>query len=567
MGFINALPKAITRVLRDFPFPSNIDKESIRKAVNCREDLLFATPDLDEQLQIAVTLALLNARFVNTSSLIVVRTSAEARKIYNILNPHQQNNFSSDDLTNETISPPIDKYAIRVASTFSKFKGNSYPSANDCIIITSYDNLLRNLLYRKSSVVELKNRVTLPLTNAYIFVDPFGENRSLRRATESFTTFDIDGILFFKRRMNNLNIRMHYISPGIVSLDEQKSMLNVTTTAKITGDHELDFSSYIDRHSIKENLRYVLPYSMLLRLYSGHPTKKQLTKRIQNSANYRLLQNTHESRTNPEFLQEILFEELFKSTYSSECLFELCQQSLGKFALVLRANGNSGKYTLTTFGKKFLIASTYFKEIQEDPIGVLLDIKNRTQNDIIDWNIISEIFHNFTDGRLAYNDLQILLGRLKTKKNDEEETIAKILSRTQDSYSVFKVYRLLVSFQDQMSPGAKKNFTLISKAIVQNLEILDEPLVGKKDRLAIEQAIKEELEYATQPLTRTQIALNLSLLNSDVELALDNLEKNSSLSLNTITVKPPIGRSVTYYSTKEIPKHFFEKCGNCYPFQ
>ncbi len=520
MGFINTLPKAITTVLRDYSFPSGVDKDTIRKAVRCDEDLLFVTPDLDEQLQVAVTLALLNARFADSSSMIIVRTSDDARKIYSILNPQHQVNVSSDSVTNETISPPIDKYAIRVASTFSKFKGNSFSSANDCIIITSYDCLLRNLLYRKSSEVDLKNRITLPHTNAYIFVDPFGENRSLRRALESFITFDIDSILFFKRRTNNLNIRMHYISPGIVSLDEQKNMLKVTSTVKISGNLELDFSFSTDRHDIRENLQSVLPYLMLLRLYSGHPTKKQLTRRVQNSVNYRLLQNTHESKTNPEFLQEVLIETLFQSTDSTECLFESYQQSLGKFALALRANGNSGKYILTPFGKKFLIASTYFKEIQDDPISVILDIKNRTQNDILDWNSISEIFHNFTNGKLAYDDLQILLGILKTEANVEDETIANILSRTQDSYSVFKVCRLLASFQDHMTPEAKKSFNIISKALGQNLDTVNEPLVGKKDRLAIEQAIKEELEFATDPMTKAQIALNLSLLSSDVKQAI-----------------------------------------------
>ncbi len=554
VGFINTLPKAITTVLRDYPFPSGVDNDSTRKAVRCDEDLLFVTPDQDEQLQVAVTLALLKARFANSSAMIVVRTSDKARKIFNIRNPHQQ----------ETVSTPIDKYAIRVASTFSKFKGNSHPSANDCIIITSYDCLLRNLLYRKSSLVELKNRVRLPLANAYIFVDPFCENRSLRRATKSFTTFDIDGIIFFKRRSNNLNIRMHYISPGIIPQDEQKNMLKVTTAVKIAGDHELAFDSDLNRHDIRESLQSVLPNLMLLRLYSGQPSKSELVLRIQNSINYRFLQNTCEIKENPEFLQEMIIEVLFQSTDSFECLFDLYQQALGDFALVSKVRENSGIYTLTPFGKKFLIASTYFKEIQEDPIGVLSDIKSRTQNDTLDWNCILEIFHNFTDGKLAYDDLQILLGRLKTKENDEDETIAKILSRTQDSFSVFKVCILLTSFQDHMTTEAKKSFNLISKAIGQNFDLMDEPLIGKKDRLAIEQAIKEELEFATSPMTKAQIALNLSLLSSDVEQALVNIEKNSSMSLKAVTVKPPVGRSVTYYSTKEIPEYFYKKCGNCY---
>jgi len=567
MRFVNALPKAITTVLRDYPFPTGVDKDSIRKAVSCDEDMLFVTPDLDEQLHIAVTLALLNSRFANSSSMIVVRTTDEARMIFNILNPHHQTNPSIESLPNEDLSFPPDRYAIRVASTFSKFKGNSYPSANDCLIITSYDCLLRNLLYRKSSDIKLRNRINLPHANAYIFVDPLGENSSIRKARKSFTTLDIDGIRFFKRNTNNLNIRMHYISPGIVPIKEQKHMLKVATVDKISGNHEIYFNYDLSRESLKEELQAVLPYLILLRLYSGHPTKKLLIKRIQNSINYRLLQSIQKTRDIQKHLQEVLFGILFQSTKSSKGLLKLCQGSLGNFALISKIDEKSGRYFLTPFGKKFLIASTYFKEIREDPIGVLLNIKNRTQNDTLDWYCVSEIFHNFTDGKLAYDDLQVILGRLKTKDNDEDEVIAKILSRTQDSYAIFKVSILLASLQEHMTSEAKKNFGLISKAIGQNLDIMDAPLIGNKDRLAIEQAVKEELEYATIPMTQTQIALNLSLLSSDVEQALVSLEKNDSLSLKTVTGKPPKGKRVTYYSTKEIPEYFHKKCGDCYYYE
>jgi len=560
---VNILPKAITTVLCDFPFTSGVDKESIRKAVSCKEDMLFVTPDLDEQLKLAVTLALLNTRFANTSSIIVVRTSNEARKIYNILNSHHQIN-SNDYEKNEIISPLKDKYAIRVASTFSKFKGNSHPSANDCIIITSYDYLFRNLLYRKSTQTELKNRITLPLANAYIFVDPFDENKSLRKALESFTTLDIEGIIFFKRKSINTNIRMHYISPGFVPLNEQKNMLKVTSTIKVTGDLENDFSYSLDKYTIREKLRDVLPYLLLLSLYSGQPTKRKLVQRIKNSINYSLLHFTSKGLIEKNELEEILFEELYRSTNKSMSLFETLQQNRTNFALVSKVRDDAGIFTLTPLGKKFLIASTYFKEIKEDPLGVLKSIKNRVENGLLNWESISEIFHNFTNGKIAYDDLQVLLGRLQTKKNDEDESITKILTRIKDDYSVFKVCRLLTCFQDHMLLDAKTNFNLISKALGQNPDSIDETLIGKKDRLAIEQAIIEELEYATDPLTKAQIVLNLSLQKKDVELALINLEKNHSLPLKTITVKPPKGRSVTYYSMMEIPEHFFKKCGNCY---
>ncbi len=567
MRFVNALPKAITTVLRDYPFPRGVDNATIRKAVSCDEDMLFVTPDLDEQLQIAVTSALLNSRFANSSSIIVVRTADEARKIFTMLNLHQETNFSTENLSNEGFYPLSNKYAIRVASTFSKFKGNSYPSANDCVIITSYDCLLRNLLYRKSSDVKLKNRINLPHTNAYIFVDPLRENDSLRRTRKSFTTFDIDGILFFKRKANNQNIRMHYISPGLVPLDEQKNMLIVTTAVKISGDHEFYFNSDLNPEVLKEEFQSVLPYLMLLRLYSGQPSKSKMIQRIQNSLICRLLQNISKLEASHDFLQKMLIEILFKPRNFSEGLFDKYQKSLGDFALISKVRENSGIYTLTPFGKKFLIASTYFKEIREDPMGVLLNIKNRTQNDTLDWNCISEIFHNFTDGKLAYDDLQMVLGRLKTKGNDEDEVIAKILSRTQDSFTIFKVSILLASLQEHMTPEAKKNFGLISKAIGQNLDLMDVPLIGKKDRLAIEQAVKEELEYATIPMTLTLIALNLSLLSSDVERALVSLEKNDLLSLKTVTGKPPKGKRITYYSTKEIPEYFYKKCGDCYYYE
>ncbi|GAJ01253.1 unnamed protein product, partial [marine sediment metagenome] len=156
-------PISFTTILREYPFPDEIDLDIIRKTVKRETDIFFYGIIPPDQISLAVTIALLSARLSNQSAMIVVRTSEQARKIYNYVNSEKE---QSDLFSRKHLA------GIKIASTFSKFKGNSQPLAANKLIITSYSTLLRTLLYRKSKDDSLKKKVQLPIVDAYIFVDP-----------------------------------------------------------------------------------------------------------------------------------------------------------------------------------------------------------------------------------------------------------------------------------------------------------------------------------------------------------------------------------------------------------
>jgi len=47
---LDHLPKSIVTILRDFAFPIGFNKEGIRKAVLCEEDLTIITSEISEQM-------------------------------------------------------------------------------------------------------------------------------------------------------------------------------------------------------------------------------------------------------------------------------------------------------------------------------------------------------------------------------------------------------------------------------------------------------------------------------------------------------------------------------------
>lgn len=551
---LGCLPRSFVTILRDYAFPADFNEEGIRKAVHCQEDLTIITPKTSEQLQIAATLALLNSRLANTSAMIVVRTSQEAKQIHNFLNPSEINQIEqfeheydfSHRLTNST---------IRVASTFMKFKGNCYPSSTNCIIITSYNHLLRNLLIRRSNLPDLKRKVSLPLVNAYIFVDPLNENRN-------FDLIDLDSILFLKRI--TANARTHFISPGTLTKTQLLKAFQTKSIIEINESNQesVDLTDMIDTKDLISN---TLPIQILMRSFSGHPTKKQLLLKLKNSINYRLLINKNTITVKSKVLDEIIEEEFSK-------IFKLLNKSnqtlySGKETLTLISHCKkyTGRYNLTPFGKRFLVASTYFEEIKKDPLAIIALINEKISNNVLNWGGIAEIFHTFTVGRIPYDDLQILIEKLETRKLSEDDAIFKSVFSGKNSYSFFKIHKLLSSYQKIMSEKAKKRFSLIGNLISSNFDYVDEAS-GKKDKEAILQAIKEELMIACEPLTATQIMLNLSLQKKEVTDALIKIELGSD-TLQTVVVKPPKGRSVKYYSMSEIPFYYFKECGGCFYYE
>jgi hypothetical protein len=180
---------------------------------------------------------------------------------------------------------------------------------------------------------------------------------------------------------------------------------------------------------------------------------------------------------------------------------------------------------------------------------------------MLNWEGVAKIFHYFTSGRIAYDDLQVLIQRLETKDKQEEDDLKSIFSK-KSTYSLFKIHNLLTCFQESLSESAKKRLSLIGKFVFSNYEGME---LGSslKDKMAILQAVKEELLLANEPLTKNQIMVNLSLRKGDVTEALTKIELQNE-ALQTILGKPPKGKSIKYYSFKEFPTHYYKKCGDCY---
>lgn len=552
MTHIDSLPRSITTILRDFAFPQGFEIEDIRKAVFCEEDLTIITPETAEQEQIAATLALLNSRLANSSAMIIVKSSQEAKRIYQFLNPIDVSQEEHIDLDFD-FSHRLINNTIRVASTFTKFKGNCYPSSTNCIIITSYNYLLRNLLYRRSNSLDSKRKITLPLVSTYIFVDPLHENR-----TGKVTTNIVDSILFLKRKTFRSKNRMHFISPGFISKDQLQKAFQTKSISEVTDNQPDDFDFATDlgtRIFIKLNL----PFQILLRAFSGHPTKKEILSRLKKNITYRLLTVENSCSVERGKIDRI-FEKEFHRIFSS--LTKKVEHE--ELELITKAGKKTGRYCLTPFGKEFLIASTYFEEIQKNPNVILQYIQEKMTNNVLDWDAVAQIFHNFSYERVSYDDLQVLIEKLETKKELENDIHFKMVFSKDNSFVLFSIHKLLSCFQETMTETAKKRFSFIGKTISSNYSFIDVES-GKKDKESILQAVKEELLFANEPLTATQIMLNLSIQKEEVNEALTKIDLQIE-SLQIMVVKPPIGRSVKYYSSKEMPIHFYKKCGNCYFF-
>ncbi|MHA1126560.1 MAG: hypothetical protein ACTSO7_13640 [Candidatus Heimdallarchaeota archaeon] len=549
MDYLECLPKSFVTILRDFAFPNGFSAEGIRKAVNCKENLTIIASEITEQMQIAATLALLNSRLANTSAMIVVRTTREARLIYQFLNPMDNNQIDQDFLEYDH-SHRLVTNTIRVASTFMKFKGNCYPSRNNCIIITSYNHLLRNILYHRSNLPELKRKVSLPLVSTYIFVDPLNESR-----TQLENIFD--SILFFKRKSNYSKKRMHFISLGILSETQLRKAFQTKTIIEVNDYNSNDFD-FADI-STKDLINSYLQFQILLSSFSGHPTKNQLLNRLKNSIFYKLQINNSIKPTNFDEVLEEQFHAIFDTLIMPNQEDELEETSL---SLISEGENYTGRYHLTRFGKEFLIASTYFKEIQNDPLTIIGLIQDKITNKALEWDGIAQIFHTFTTGRIAYDDLQVLIEKLETKDLPEESINFKLLFPASNSYTFFKIHKLISCFQEIMSEKAKKRFSLIGK-VLSSYDTFSDFDDRIKDKETILRAVKEELTLASEPLTKAQIIMNLSIQKEEVIEALSKLELQSE-SLNTIVVKPPKGRKVKNYSLNDIPSYYFKECGNCY---
>jgi len=260
--FRTQLPISITSILRDYPFPSKPDKEIIREAVHCEKDIFFYGIPTTEQLPLATTIALLSARLSNQTSMIIVRTSEQAKAIYNHINSNEKH--QSINNSKKTLA------GIRIASTFTSFKGNSQSLASNKIIITSYNTLFRNILYRKSRDDSLKAKIQLPSVDSFIFVDPFDENRYLNRASKSWTFNDIDSILSLLPKREKTNIRKYYVSVGLIPVED----IRIGFSDSVYSSSEIDLSIYLNLKDI--NLQNILLRFVLINLYSGSPSKKEL---------------------------------------------------------------------------------------------------------------------------------------------------------------------------------------------------------------------------------------------------------------------------------------------------
>ncbi len=549
--FRSQLPISITTILREYPFPNNPHIDIIRKVVQCETDIFFYGIPITDQLPLTTTTALLSARLSGQTVMIIVRTSEQAKTIFNYINSNEENQLAIN--SKKTLA------GIRIASTFSKFKGNSQPLASNKIVITSYSTLFRNLLYRKSREDSLKAKIQLPNVDSYIFVDPFDENRYLNKANKSWTFNDIDSLLSLLPKREKTNIRKYFISTGFIPIEDIKKGF----TDIVFSLSEIDRSIYLDLKD--DNLYEVILRFTLISLYSGSPSKKEIIERILKTSYIRLYKAEKKITTTEmkQLLKEIIFSSENRQKFS---LFESLQvEFLGPFALIRKEPSSYSRYTLTKFGRQYLIASTYFGEMLNNPIEIITNIRKKTKNEKIDWKITQEIFIDFTKGQLQFEDLQLLVSKKNISK-EEKETIAKILSSAKISYLVFQVTQMLNCFRERMTQDTRENLNTLNKVLQNSNDFEDTPTIGKKDRQTLERALKELLVNADYPITFHKICSMLIINDYEAKQAIQDLIKNG-FQVNKLTIKPPKGRSLDYFTCKDFPDHFKVVCGDCHWYE
>jgi len=549
--FRTQLPISITTILRDYPFPSKFKKEIIREAVHCEKDIFFYGIPTTEQLPLATTIALLSARLSNQTAMIIVRTSEQAKAIYNYINSYEERWLTEN--SKKTLA------GSRIASTFTNFKGNSQSLASNKIILTSYNTLFRNLLYKKSRDDSLKGKIQLPSVDSFIFVDPFDENRYLNRATKSWNFKDIESILSLLPKREKTHVRKYYVSVGLIPAED----IRIGFKDIVFSSGEIDLSIYLNLKDI--NLQDVLLRFVLINLYSGSPSKNELIERILKTTYIQLYQVESE-KSNLE-MKQLLKELIFNSKFwQGISLFDSLQEKLlGTFALIRKDQNSYSRFTLTKFGRQYLIASTYFQEMLNNPIEIITSIRKKTENEIIDWKLAQEIFFEFTKGQLQFEDLRLLLSSKELSK-EEKESIEKILSSSKNSFLLFQVTQFLNCFREQMTQDTQENLNYLNKTMLKSYNIDNSPSIGKKDRQTLKRALKELLINSDQPITQNKICSMLIINNHEAKQAIQDLIKNG-FQVKSITVKPPKGRSRTYYTCKEFPLHFKVVCGDCHWYE
>jgi len=549
--FRTQLPISITTILRDYPFPSKLTKEIIREAVHCEKDIFYYGIPTTEQLPLSTTIALLSARLSNQTAMIIVRTSEQAKAIFNYINSNEEHQLNNNSI--KTLA------GIRIASTFTNFKGNSQSLASNKIIITSYNTLFRNLLYKKSRDDSLKAKIQVPSVDSFIFVDPFDENRYLNRATKSWNFKDIESILSLLPKREKTHVRKYYVSVGFIPAED----IRIGFKDIVFSSGEIDLSIYLDLKDI--NLQDVLLRFVLYNLYSGSPSKKELIEQILKTTYIQLYQV--ESEKSNQEMKQLLKELIFNSKFwQGISLFDSLQEKLlGTFALIQKDQNSYSRFTLTKFGRQYLIASTYFQEMLNNPIEIITSIRKKTENEIIDWKLAQEIFYDFTKGQLQFEDLQLLLNSKEPSK-EEKESIEKILSSSKNSFLLFQVTQFLNCFKEPMTQNTQENLNYLNKTLLKSYDFDNSPSIGKKDRQTLKRALKELLINSDQPITQNKICSMLIINDHEVKQAIKDLIKNG-FQVKSITVKPPKCRSLTYYTCKEFPLHFKVVCGDCHWYE
>jgi len=83
-----------------------------------------------------------------------------------------------------------------------------------------------------------------------------------------------------------------------------------------------------------------------------------------------------------QLLKELIFNFEFWQGIS---LFDnLQEKQLGTFALIRKDQNSYSRFTLTKFGRQYLIASTYFQEMLNNPIEIIASIRKKAENEIKD---------------------------------------------------------------------------------------------------------------------------------------------------------------------------------------
>jgi len=550
---IHHLPMLTSRflsfeILESLTFVRN-NSDSCMFMIDDAKDLSSLLPvQLSPSLDVAIAATLFGARNSGNVSLLVLPTTACARKVNYLL----QSSFGSNCRVTTTISSLSEDVPCELF-------------ADARVILSTPGALLRKLLTKD-----------LPSFQTVVFYHPLTvQNQSL------LTAYLFDALLLrlkFSCRKNKSLRTFYFCDSQIFSVEGYELLTGRSKSLNSSFSHQPEQQlSAMGFNQVASNVCQQAVLPMISLLFRRHLTRKQLFKEIRSSYLYRSFKMGSHPATDQKLSSEQLFD---KQLYKTFLL--LSTPSLGPFQLITKSHN---RYTLTTFGEEFLGALTYSSAEITDVYKLLVFLSSSMREDSLTWEALLEYLRKSFPVENAYRYNQSfnqLIGFIQEIKrnysllsdrkseldltNKTRTKLAELLRPKQYSFGDFQNMKLLSSIGQRLDDESlNHSLQAINNQMLKSF--FSQKSKRKKNVLYNKQKARElvlsEVLTADYPQTISQVALTLRLNRNLTDRILRSFTREDNPIVRTKTVTTTKGMRAFFASVTSFPAYFDCCCTDC----